>query len=231
MTNRPRKDIFNWKYKAVLILLWTAVLIFCLLNRDRFTVDGVLTCTPENPVSAAVFMMLLFALKSVSVFLFSGILFAANGILFSFPAAVLLNVLGAAIMVSLPYWLGKRLGKDAIDRVASKYPKVEELRRLRTGHEFMVSFAARAVNILPSDILSLYMGAAGVSYRKYLPGSILGMLLSLITFPIMGMSITDPGSPVFLFSVGIQAAVSAAAIGGYWLYCRKNRAKKSTDQS
>ncbi len=211
------------KYQIILILVWAALLLFCLLNKDRFTVDGVLSYTPENAVLSAAFMMFLFALKSISVFIFSGILFAANGILFPLPAAILLNVLGAAVMVSLPYWLGRRLGGDVVGRIVEKYPKAAAFRQLQTGHELLFSFIARAVNILPSDIVSLYMGAMGISYRKYLPGSILGMLLSLITFPIMGMNIANPGSPTFLWSIGIQAAVSAVSIGGFWLVRRKKK--------
>ena len=205
--------------------MWAAILAFCFLNRERFTVDGVLAYTPRNTAAAAGFLLLLFALKSVSVFIFSGILFAASGMLFPLPAAILLNILGAAIMVSLPYWLGRRAGSGLAGRIAGKYPQIAALRQRREGHEFMLSFITRSVNILPSDILSLYMGAAGVSYRKYLPGSILGMLLTTVTFPVMGMNITDPGSPAFLFSLCVQGAVSAASLGGYWLYHRKRRGK------
>ncbi len=223
MAKQSPESLSMKKYQIILILVWAALLLFCLLNKDRFTVDGVLSYTPENAVLSAAFMMFLFALKSISVFIFSGILFAANGILFPLPAAILLNVLGAAVMVSLPYWLGRRLGGDVVGRIVEKYPKAAAFRQLQTGHELLFSFIARAVNILPSDIVSLYMGAMGISYRKYLSGSILGMLLSLITFPIMGMNIANPGSPAFLWSIGIQAAVSAVSIGGFWLGRRKKK--------
>ncbi len=223
MAKQSPESLSMKKYQIILILVWAALLLFCLLNKDRFTVDGVLSYTPENAVLSAAFMMFLFALKSISVFIFSGILFAANGILFPLPAAILLNVLGAAVMVSLPYWLGRMLGGDVVGRIVEKYPKAAAFRQLQTGHELLFSFIARAVNILPSDIVSLYMGAMGISYRKYLPGSILGMLLSLITFPIMGMNIANPSSPAFLWSIGIQAAVSAVSIGGFWLGRRKKK--------
>lgn len=213
------------KYKIVLTCLWVAVLIFCFLNRDRFTVDGVLSYTPQNATLAAIFMMFLFALKSLSVFIFSGILFAANGILFPLPQAIGLNILGAGIMVSLPYWLGRRMGKEAIDRLVHKYPKIETLRQMRTQHEFTISFFTRVINILPSDILSLYMGATGIHYGRYLTGSLLGMLLSIITFPIMGMSITEPGSPVFIVSLCLQVTVSAIAIISCWHFQKKRAGK------
>lgn len=211
------------KYKIVVLCVWLVILLACFLNRDRFSVDGVLRYSPQNPLLAAVFMLFLFALKSLSVFIFSGILFAANGILFPLPAAIALNVLGAAVMVSLPYWLGRRLGKDAADRVLEKYPKAAALRQMRAGRELSLSFITRAINILPSDILSLYMGATGINYPKYLAGSLLGMLLSLVTFPIMGMNITEPSSPWFWASIVIQVLVSAVFIGGYWIHSRKKR--------
>ena len=82
MAKQSWKNLPTGKYKVILIFAWAAVLLFCLMNRERFTVDDVLSYTPQNAVLAAFFMMFLFALKSMSVFIFSGILFAANGILF-----------------------------------------------------------------------------------------------------------------------------------------------------
>ena len=218
------------KYKTALLCAWLAILAVCFAERDRFTVDGVLSCSPRSPLLAALFLLFLFALKSLSVFFFSGILFAASGILFPLPWAIALNVLGAAVMVSLPYWLGRRLGQEEIDRIVRKYPKAEALRQMRTQHGFAISFFARAVNMLPSDILSLYMGSTGIHYGKYLAGSLLGMLLSIITFPIMGMSITEPGSLAFIASLCLQAAASAAAIAVCWISQRKRAGKDAEEE-
>ena len=113
--------------------------------------------------------------------------------------------------------------KDAADGILEKYPKAAALRRMRTGRELPLSFITRAINILPSDILSLYMGATEINYPRYLAGSLLGMALSLVTFPIMGMNITEPASPWFWASIVIQILVSAFFIGGYWLCYRKKR--------
>lgn len=213
------------KYQIILIFIWAAILVVCFLNRERFTVDGVLAYSPQNEVLAAIFMMFLFALKSLSVFIFSGILFAANGILFPLPEAIALNVLGAGIMVSLPYWLGRRLGKGAVNQLVLKYPKIAALRQMRTRHEFTISFFTRAINVLPSDILSLYMGCTGIHYGKYLVGSLLGMILSIITFPIMGMSITEPGSPAFIVSLCLQVTVTAITIVICWKLQKKQTGK------
>ena len=124
-------------------------------------------------------------------------------------------------MVSLPYGLGRRMGGELIDSIVCKYPKTAFLRQLRMENELFLSFITRIINILPSDILSLYMGASGISYCKYLLGSIAGMLLTIITFPIVGSSITNPTSPLFIASVAIQVVVTVVSITGYALYLRK----------
>lgn len=154
-------------YKVILAAVWLAILILCVQNRQYFTVDGVLNLSPHNTALAAAFLLFLFALKSVSIFIYSGFLFIASGILFPLPTAILLNVAGTCIMVSLPYWLGRQLGKGAIDHIVGKYPKAAALRQTRVRHEFVLSFITRAINILPSDILSLYMGAAGIRYQRH----------------------------------------------------------------
>ncbi len=217
-------------YKIILIFIWAAILIVCFRHREYFTVDGVLGHPPQNTVLAAVFMLFLFALKSVSVFIYSGFLFIANGILFPLPTAILLNTVGACIMLSLPYWLGRQLGKGVIDHIVSKYPKAAALRQVRTSHEFVLSFFTRAVNILPSDVLSLYMGAIGIHYIKYLTGSTLGMALPIVTFPIMGTNIADPISPAFLIPFAVQIAVSVVSIISCYIYRKKNKKEAAYDE-
>lgn len=223
MRSRNMKEFHPRRYKIVLGCIWAVILVVCFLNRDFFTLDGVLGSSPSNIILTAAFMMLLFALKSLSIFVFSGFLFIADGILFPLPAAILLNIMGACIMISLPYWVGKQMGKDVIDHIVEKYPKAGVFKQMRSGHEFILSFMSRAVSVLPSDILSLYMGAAGIHYKKYVTGSILGMLVPIVTFPIMGTSITDPRSPAFLISTGIQLSAGIISAAGCWLYSRSKK--------
>ena len=58
---------------------------------------------------AAFFMMMgLFAVKSVSVVIYSGLLFAVSGMIFPMKFAIAVNFCGAAIMVTLPWLIGKK---------------------------------------------------------------------------------------------------------------------------
>lgn len=193
----------RWKtaYRIVIVCLWAAVLIVLLFHRDRFSVDEVLRYTPKNPVLAAVMMLLLFALKSVSIVIHCGILYAANGILFPIPAAVVLNILGTAVMVSVPYFIGRHSGGELSEKILSRFPKATRIKDFRDRNDFMFTLIVRMVGFVPCDVVSLYFGACRTNYPKYLLACILGMLPPIITMPIIGTNVSNVGSPPFILSV------------------------------
>ena len=129
-----------WVWKLCVSLLWAAVILFCFVHRKEISVSEILRFTPSNPVLAAAIILLLFAVKSLTIVLYSGLLYAANGILFPLPVAVGLNLLGTAVMVSIPYLIGRKLGKNIVERVVAKYPKAEQLRELRQENDLFFTF-------------------------------------------------------------------------------------------
>lgn len=213
--------------KALLMLVWAALLALCLLRRGDISAEGIAALAPENPCLAVGAMLTLFALKSVSVFIYSGLLYAASGLLFPLPVALLVNLAGTIVMVSLPYGIGRRTGASAIEKVRSRYPKFERLQALRQGNDLFFAFLARMAR-LPSDVVSLYMGAVGVAYGKYLFGSLLGLLPHAICFPIMGMSARDPLSPEFMLSLCATGAYTLAASILCLIYRRRRRTENDT---
>lgn len=163
----------------------------------------------------------LFVLFSMMRFLYSGLLYAASGVLFPLPVAIAVNLAGTAVMVSLPFWLGKKLGSQAVQYILRRWPKSAMLRELRGGSDFFFVLIVRLLGILSADVVSAYMGAVGVRYRDYLPACLLGFLTTCVLFPIMGMSLSDIRSPQFLTAAGIQLAEMLASCIAFHFY-RKN---------
>ena len=208
---------------VVLSLIWVGIIVILFIHREELSAEGIARYTPKNPWPAAIVMLALFALKSLSIVIYSGLLYAANGILFPLPVAIVLNLIGTVIMVSLPYLIGRRTGASAVDEIRAKYPKAEAIHNLRAKNDFLFSFLVRMAR-LPSDVASLYMGAVHVEYKKYLLGSLLGMLPHTITYPIMGMSIRDIRSPQFIISLCAEIAYILVTSAVYTLYRKKNKA-------
>lgn len=210
---------------VVLGLIWVGIIVILFIHRKELSAEGIARYTPKNPWLAAIVMLALFALKSLSIVIYSGLLYAANGILFPLPVAIVLNLIGTVIMVSLPYLIGKRTGASAVDEIRAKYPKAEAIHDLRAKNDFLFAFLVRMAR-LPSDVASLYMGAVHVEYKKYLLGSLLGMLPHTITYPIIGMSIRDIRSPQFIISLCAEIAYILVTSAVYTVYRKRNQVSK-----
>lgn len=214
---------------AVLITGWAAVIAVCIVFKDHITVTDIVEHTPRNSLLAAVVMLALFALKSISVVIYGSALYAASGLLFPLPTAVLVNLMGTVIMVSIPYSVGAANGAEVLENLFRKHPKAAMLKSLRAGSDFFFALLVRLLGVLPGDLVGAYMGASGVKYPAYLAGTVLGMLPSMITFPLMGMNIRRVGSPEFLISAGIQVAMSILSVILYFVLRKKNREEKGME--
>ena len=179
------------------------------------TPEAIAASVSGNPWLAAAVLLAMFALKSVSVFFYAGILYAASGILFPLPIAVLVNLCGTAIMTTLPYCIGRRLGANAVQTVI--------LREMRGENDFCFSFLSRANGVLPSDVVSFYMGAIRLRLPQYLAGCLLGMLPTNLTFPLMGMNIRQPGSAEFLTALSVQVIYSVISVAVFLLIRKRKR--------
>lgn len=214
--------------RIVPILFWIGLIVLCLIYKDRITVESIVNYTPENPVLAAGIIIGLFAFKSITFFLFSGILYAVDGILFSLPAALLVNTIGTAVMASLPYWIGRSKGQNLLLQLCEKYPKLEMLRSIPNQNEFLISFLIRLLGCLPLDVVSMYLGASGICYNRYVLGSVLGLLPQMIAYTVMGMSSDDITSPAFVISLCCEIVLIAAS-GAMLLVWRKRRKRHQQD--
>ena len=198
--------------RLFMLLMWAAFIVFCWFHRDRISVDGMLRVTPRSEVLAVVMMMGLFALKSASVVIHSGLVYALSGILFPLPAAVAVNLLGTVLMASLSYGAGRRLGGEGIDEFVSRNRNAELLYRFRRNNAFVCTALTRFVNLLPFDVVSACFGATETPFLPYMLGTLAGMAASCVLFPLIGAYIVTPGSPRFLAPAILEAAILLAGL-------------------
>lgn len=224
MTNLLHRDGMpshhsNRIYRIAMIAIWVDIVLLCFANRDRFTVEGISQLTPANRFAAFCVFIGLFALKSISIVIYSGFLYAASGILFPFPMALLVDLCGSAVMYAIPYWVGRKFGADTLNSITEKYPKTAMLRSLRAKNDFRYAMLARLIGVIPYDVASLYLGADGVKFGPYLLGSLCGFFPSMMVLSFIGKSAHDPGSPAFLLSTAIELlsmGVSGAVCAILW---------------
>lgn len=195
-------------YKFLPVAICALLIILPLASGKEITVQAVIDYTPENPSAAALVILLLYALKSMSFVFPIAVLQIATGHLFQTPIALLINFLGRAITLSIPYWAGRFSGSDMVESLTKKYPRLEAICSRQGRNPLFISFLLRTFCFLPGDAVSLYLGATKIPFPYYLSGGILGTTLGVMLSTILGSSITDPASPAFILSASLMASTA-----------------------
>jgi uncharacterized membrane protein YdjX (TVP38/TMEM64 family) len=214
LQNNVRGDLVKKPSKQFLLKLLPAIVAFVgiiifLSYGQNITVDDIISYTPENKLMASIFILLMFFIKSLTVMFPVAIIYIVTGMIFPPFLAVLINIIGIGIGFSYSYWVGHTSTSNLKDQLMIKYPKLTQLDSLMKNNEWFITFIVRMVGIIPIDVVSIFMGSAGISFTKYLTASILGTLPILLTTTFIGSTITDPTSPEFILSLLLRVVISA----------------------
>lgn len=219
------------KFKGTLLaILRFAPLIVCavfmcvyLFSGEEITAESLLNFAPEEPLYAALFLILLYAFKSLTVFFPIIVLNVLGGFLFEPDHALIVNTVGVLVELAIPYWIGRASGAGFADKLCKKHPKLGEIIGEGSNNNFFMSFFLRVISCLPGDAISMYFGARRVPFLTCLLGSFLGTLPGMVAATLLGMNITDPSSPMFWVSMALTVGISAISFLVYFLW---RRAKK-----
>lgn len=207
----------RWK---LVILAVLGIVLLWLYRSSPVTAEAILSWQPDNLLLAAAVLMLLYAVKSMLVFVPILIPQIMAGHLYPREVALGLNLLGLVIVMTIPYLLGKRLDRGRIDRLLEKYPKLKGIIAAQNDNELAVCFMLRSCAVPPADIVTMYLGASGISYRTNLIGGVLGSFPVMVLTTFLGERIRDPSSPEFWKALGLNIAWIVLSALGFFLLKR-----------
>ena len=78
-------NILNIFGKVIGIGLWASLIIVCIVNREKISVDGIVGLVPKDSVLSVIVMLLLFAIKGVAVFILAVFYMRQAEYCFRFP--------------------------------------------------------------------------------------------------------------------------------------------------
>ena len=216
----------KWTKYLPLILMAAFAAVFLLAARDVESAD-IRQWSPSNPFLAALFLIAMYAAKSMSVFFPLVVLYLAGGLLFPLPVSLAVNLAGMAACVSVPYLVGRFSAAESVDRLREKYPKLEKLERVQQDNHFLFVLIARALGVLPGDVVSLYFGSMRLPFLPYLAGSLVGLAPTMVAVSIMGDNAANPLSPGCLIAVAVDGCLVAAS----FLACRRMLRKNARQEN
>ena len=222
MKNKLKKILLTVLRFAPLIICAVCMCIY-LFSGEEITAESLLNFAPEEPLYAALFLVLLYAFKSLTVFFPIIVLNVLGGFLFEPVHALIINSVGVLVELTIPYWIGRASGAEFADKLCKKHPKLAEIIGEGSNNNFFMSFFLRVISCLPGDAVSMYFGARKVPFWTCLLASFLGTFPGMVAATLLGMNITDPSSPMFWVSIGLTVGISVISFLVYFLW---RRAKK-----
>ncbi|MGI5977211.1 MAG: TVP38/TMEM64 family protein [Candidatus Limivicinus sp.] len=217
-------------FKKILRALPLAVSICCvavyLIMNPDITAEKILEYTPAKPWLAAAVLWLFYGIKSMTVFFPLVVLEVAGGLLFPTWIALAVNEVGILICLSIPYFIGRTSGMEAVGKLVSRYPRLSQFMDIQQENSLLVNILLRVSHCLPGDLISMYMGASGVPCWQNLLGGSIGILPGMTLATLVGTSIEDPSSPVFWLSAGLMVVISILSLVISAAYNKKRKKSK-----
>lgn len=191
------------------VFLWALLGLTAWFCRAGLTPEAVSAWTAGQTWLAALALLGLYALKGLTAALPSTALAAAAGLVLPFPLALGTNLCGAAAAQAGPYLVGLRK-QGALEELAARYPRFAALERAAAeGREV---FLLRLAGVLPTELVSLWLGAAGTPWRAYFAGGLLGSFPRVLAATVLGAALWDLGGMRFWASCVFGWALTGAAL-------------------
>ena len=192
----------------------------------NFSLDRLADYAADDLIFGILVILFLFAVKSFTVIIPVHILYIAVGSVFPMPLALLINLAGLSLELSLPYFLGRLAGKDLYHKLVTKYPKAQKFAERVGDKGFFRIYLVRLIGLFSMDLTSMVMGCvAHLSYKSYLLASLLDSLPTLLIITYLGANVTDPYSMEFIIAIILTLLLAVFSLILY----KKHNAQEDAD--
>ena len=222
----------NKEILSVLLRVAVAIIIFVavIINYDKLVNLDLRALAGSIGVIWYAYLAVIgvYALKSVVFVVPAMMIYVSVGISFDTPVALILNLIGLIVEVTITYFLGKFLGGEYVAKLLEKNKGGKKLLNMKSKTKNSFLFIARVLPAFPIDFTSLFIGSSNYSFLPYLFFSILGIYPRVLLFTIIGDSIYKY-IPKELIIKLIIVAIPCAVIGFLIYRVIKKRKKSITE--
>ncbi|HZJ88041.1 MAG TPA: VTT domain-containing protein [Sphaerochaeta sp.] len=209
---KSRKPLRLLRFAPMVLIVVLATLIVVIKGPAALT--GYVELYKDNLFVTTLLFFGLFLFKSVSFGLPYTVLYIAIGHIYPLPIALLINVVGIAINMQIPYFVGRYGSFDAIDTLLEKAAFVRNFKEQSDSSEVVFAFLVKFIGVVPHEITNLLLGTLEIGYISFMIGGIGGLLPGMIATTIAGDSLRNPFSLQF---VGSIAAVVGLLLFSFYL--------------
>ncbi len=189
--------------------------------------ERVLAIDNKGLIVLAVF--LLFTLKAFFPPVTIPAICLISGAVLPWYAALLVNILGVAWLMTIRYLWGVRFGGGSTIRFVRNNEVVRKLLESKgTGNPYML-FILRLIPAFPVNSISRLYGAMQFPYMRYILLSLAGFMFKILSYTIIGGNVFNPLSASFLLPIILLCFFSGSLLIGL-TYLLENLEKNKKDE-
>lgn len=175
------------------ILVAAAIFVTAIVNYDFLSNLDIRTLIAgaSSIFIAELIILGVYAVKAVMMVVPASLIYISVGMAFDPKRAVIVNLLGIALEVTVTYFLGKFLGKDAVEKKIRNTKAGDKFFTMLDKNRSAAIFLMRFIPAFPIDFSSLFMGAFDFKFFPYLIFSVLGIAPRVIAFTVLGEGIYE----------------------------------------
>lgn len=224
-----KKKILN----IIKIAVAAAIILTAAINYKTLSTLDIrqLISTAGSFYIAAAIILGVYFVKAVLLVLPASLIYISVGLALDPKKAVIINMLGIVIEVVTTYFLGKFLGKDAVEKKLRGTKGGDRLLGMKDKNKNTATFIIRFLPVFPIDFSSLFMGAFDFKFLPYFICSVAGLAPRVIGFTILGdglyevLKIIPPKYIIIAVAVAVPIAVTVFVIK------KKRKKEKSENQA
>ena len=193
-------------------------IMLVLLNKFDISVENAAELSSfikGGTLTVALIIIAFTVIKSFALVFPPAVIFAVSGLLFdNLYLAIAVNFIGVALSMIMPYFLGKFAGKDLLDSLKERFPKIKKLDDFAGKNEFMVVYVVKAAGVVPSDLMNVIYGAMNVNFTKFFVASNLGMLPFNILFTLLANKgdLSNPYSLLYILPIPVFVVIMSVVV-------------------
>jgi uncharacterized membrane protein YdjX (TVP38/TMEM64 family) len=203
---------------AALLIVWTALIKIDKLREQYmhfqlFLEDVQLfVISLQSKWLIIIAILLLYLIKAYTGIMPMNALIVISGIVFPMPAAVLINIAGLLVLMSIKYNVGAKRGAGSASYILNKFPAIREMfyEDEKKSSRLLVVF--RLVPNFPFSMVSRLYGSAGFPFEKFIFLTLLGYVPRLLSYSFLGNKVFDPFSAAFFTPIIILFIISGLSM-------------------
>ena len=176
-------------------------------------------------ISFVIAMLVMFTVRSFIPFLSISAVCVLTGAVLPSYWAILVNMVGITIMMTVKYFWGKFRGSGNAWRLVTKNEKVRGILESSGNANKWLLVVLRLVPMFSVNGVSKVYGSIGFKFWEFLLLSVAGYFPKLISYTIIGRNVYDPLSPKFLVPLILMLLLSSfslLSINAIWTFVAKN---------